>query len=236
MPELESCIEFNEEAKSILRQAFGKIRASGAAAQAETEKFEKKWGLDVARDVLPEKPKSAQALIQVLQLIPGVSLDQEAKQTIERSIFGSSRATRARLYETHTPGRASEDNSWIEVGYSVRRLERLGEEKELSVVSFSRAVDLKDLTLELVFDKDDISLQGGRVRDLEHNKYPYRNLIHEKGVIQFDTGGNTVDTKGSLANFTGRIELPRLIASITTREKIDEPIDLEKIIPIKKSE
>lgn len=233
MPELESSIEFSEEQQSVLKQAFEQMEAGGAAAEAKTEEFEKKWSPDVARDVLPEKPKSAQALIRMLQLIPGVSLDQEAIGTLERTIFGSPRATGASLYETHTPGEASKDNSWIDVICSVR--ESWGEKRSFTV-SLSRVVDLKDLTLRLEFDEDNISLQGGTIEELEHKKYPHRNLVQGRGVIKFDPKGRIENTRGSLENFKGSIDLPGLIANLTSRERIDRPLNPEMIIPVKKPE
>lgn len=235
MTELRTSIEFSDQEKDLFRQAFAQMQRGGEKAESETRAFEKKWGPDVARDVLPAKPSkdSAKALIQVLQLIPGVTLDQEATQTLERSIFGSSKAMSANLYETNTPGRASEDNSWIEV--DTETCEFWGGKRSF-VVSVSRVINLDDLTLELEFNEDSISLKGGRIRHLKHDEYPNRNLVQEKGCIQLDAMGNIVDTRGSLANFEGSIELPRLITNITTREGIQQPINPSEAIPVKKSE
>lgn len=201
MVEQAATFELSEEGKIVFKEAFVQMQRGG---QEKT-------------------------LIQVLQLIPGVSLDQEAIGNLERTIFGSPSAMGASLYETHTPGEANKDNSWIDVicFYGGRG------GKRTFAVSLSRVVDLKNLTLILEFDEDNISLQGGAIEDVEHEKYPHRNLVQRRGVIKFDPRGRIENTQGSLENFKGSIDLPGLIANLTSREGIDQPLNPKTTIAIK---
>jgi hypothetical protein len=215
--------EFKDQFRSLLKG----MQAAGAFVESQNYNPEydpgsagAEYGGKPLRDIYDEDEAAGiKSLIPLLQLIPGVHIDENAKNM-------------ALDAPDHVAISAKSLSVDLAYASDQRLIDVDIEFGERPTVTFGKVVDSLGLSVALKFDGQ-ANLSGITITKVKiMGDLPPRQ--HESmGSVDTESSGNIVSSHGSLKDFDkGHIDLVRLLANVTDPRDLDRQIDFKKIIPL----
>lgn len=203
-------------------ESWQELKQIGEAVHAEHDRVFKEYGDAVANDVgfsPPEQPATGVALTHLLEVIPGVALDQKMRATLvePRAARASSESVRSLLLAGDGGSElgvvVSFDRSW-----GSREVDRIG-------VKLSRQSAGRVLDLELEYGLKGQLIQGkitlGDVGD---------GFSSHRGGLSFAGQGKITERDGVLEDVKQNVDVVGVISRLTSPDGLGQPIETKQIL------